>query len=95
MKYAFGKTRIISNFLSGRRDFVLTEMKNTKLRKVIVDVGDKVATRHGSFNIIYQNVVNESSRITIHSRRFTDGRDKRIALQGKQKIVGVLTRHLH
>ena len=28
----------------------------------------------------------------IHSRRFIDGRDKRIALQGKQKIVGVLIR---
>ena len=58
MKYAFGKARIISNFLSGRRDFVLTEIKNTKLRKVIADVGNNVATRHDSFNIIYQNVVN-------------------------------------
>ena len=27
MKYAFEKARIISNFLSGRRDFVLTGIK--------------------------------------------------------------------
>ena len=32
------------------------------------------------------------TRITICSHRFIDLRDKRIALQGKQKIVGVLTR---
>ena len=50
MKYAFGKARIISNLWSGRRHFVLTGMKNTKLRKVIADVGNNVATRHGSFN---------------------------------------------
>ena len=49
MEYAFGKARIISNVLSGRKYSLLTGMKNAELRKVIADVRNNVSN---DFNLL-------------------------------------------